>query len=122
MSRYTGQPMDLANMRENGVRALLVNCLDCSHRAEINVDDQPGHLAVKSFERSFAAAKKEALAAGGAAPGLGLWSVSWGNGAGHRYPISSSTPEKPQLAYIFREEGPSGSMQPHLLPYFMKSN
>ena len=28
MSRYTGQPMDLANMRENGVRALLVNCLD----------------------------------------------------------------------------------------------
>ena len=50
MSRYTGPPMDLANMRENGVRALLVNCLDCTHRAEINVDDQPGHLAVKSFE------------------------------------------------------------------------
>ena len=48
--RYTGPPMDLANMRENGVRALLVNCLDCTHRAEINVDDQPGHLAVKSFE------------------------------------------------------------------------
>jgi hypothetical protein len=47
---YTGPPMDLANMRENGVRALLVNCLDCTHRAEINVDDQPGHLAVKSFE------------------------------------------------------------------------
>ena len=49
-TRYTGPPMDLANMRENGVRALLVSCLDCTHRAEINVDDQPGHLAVKSFE------------------------------------------------------------------------
>ena len=31
-TRYTGPPMDLANMRENGVRALLVNCLDCTHR------------------------------------------------------------------------------------------
>ena len=49
-TRYTGPPMDLANMRENGVRALLASCLDCTHRAEINVDDQPGHLAVKSFE------------------------------------------------------------------------
>jgi Zn finger protein HypA/HybF involved in hydrogenase expression len=42
--------MDLDNMRENGVRALLVSCLDCLHAADVNVDDQPGHLAVKSFE------------------------------------------------------------------------
>jgi hypothetical protein len=41
--------MDLANMRENGVRALYVNCLDCGHDADVNVDDQPGHLPVPSF-------------------------------------------------------------------------
>jgi hypothetical protein len=45
-----GPPMDLANMRQNGVRALLVSCLDCLHDATVNVDNQPGHLAVKSFE------------------------------------------------------------------------
>ena len=47
--KYTGR-MDLANMRENGVRSLALFCLDCTHRAELNVDDQPGDLAVKSFE------------------------------------------------------------------------
>jgi hypothetical protein len=40
--------MDLANMRQNGVRALLVSCLDCLLDATVNVDNQPGHLAVKS--------------------------------------------------------------------------
>ena len=39
--RYTGAPMDLANMRANGVRSLLAICLDCSHEATVNVD----HLA-----------------------------------------------------------------------------
>lgn len=47
--RYTGRPMDLANMRMNGVRALSVECLDCFHRANVDVDDQPGHLPVPSF-------------------------------------------------------------------------
>ena len=42
-------PMDLANMRRNGVRSLYVWCLDCGHEATVNVDDQPGHLAVPSF-------------------------------------------------------------------------
>jgi hypothetical protein len=48
-SQYTGPPMDLANKRENGVRALYVNCIDCGHDADVNVDDQPGHLAVPWF-------------------------------------------------------------------------
>jgi len=48
---YTGPPMDLANMRQNGVRHLFVNCLDCEHEADVNVDHLPGHLTVPSFER-----------------------------------------------------------------------
>ena len=48
-TRYTGPPMDLANMRKNGVRSLLASCLDCYREATINVDHLPGHLAVPSF-------------------------------------------------------------------------
>jgi len=50
-TRYTGPPMDLANMRDNGVRSLSVGCLDCHHQADMNVDHLPGHLAVPSFAR-----------------------------------------------------------------------
>jgi Zn finger protein HypA/HybF involved in hydrogenase expression len=49
--------MDLANMRENGVRSLRVDCLDCTHAATVNVDDQAGHLVVKSFERRMRCGK-----------------------------------------------------------------
>ena len=44
VGRYTpsksepGPPMDLANMRENGVRSIAVYCLDCNRRADVNVD------------------------------------------------------------------------------------
>jgi hypothetical protein len=48
-TKYTGLPMDLANMRANGVRSLWASCLDCHHHATINVDNQPGHLSVPSF-------------------------------------------------------------------------
>ena len=47
--RYTGPPMDLANMRENGVRELSVLCLSCGHAADVNVDAYSGHLSVPSF-------------------------------------------------------------------------
>jgi hypothetical protein len=50
-TRYTGPPMDLANMRANGVRSLLASCLDCYHDATVNVDHLPGHLAVPSFAK-----------------------------------------------------------------------
>jgi hypothetical protein len=50
-TKYTGPPMDLANMRMNGVRSLSVSCLDCHRSATVNVDDRPGHLAVPSFSK-----------------------------------------------------------------------
>jgi hypothetical protein len=49
--------MDLANMRQNGVRSLAVTCLECTHNAIVNMDDYPGHLIVKSFERRMACSK-----------------------------------------------------------------
>ena len=47
---YTGPAMDLANMRDNGVHSIAVYCLDCGHRADMNVDSYPAHWPVKSFE------------------------------------------------------------------------
>jgi hypothetical protein len=44
------EPMDLADMRENGVRSLDVQCWQCRHRTVMNVDHLRGDLAVKSFE------------------------------------------------------------------------
>jgi hypothetical protein len=42
-------PMDLANMRGNGVRSLAVSCWICHHRAVLNVDHLPDHITVPSF-------------------------------------------------------------------------
>lgn len=49
--------MDLANMRQNGVRSLLVICWGCRHEAVRNMDEFAGDLAVKSFEGRFACSK-----------------------------------------------------------------
>jgi hypothetical protein len=38
------EPMDLANMRENGVRSLAVQCPQCHHKVIMNVD-HPTELA-----------------------------------------------------------------------------
>jgi hypothetical protein len=35
------EPMDLANMRENGVRSLAVQCHQCRHRVIVNADHWP---------------------------------------------------------------------------------
>jgi hypothetical protein len=43
------EPMDLENMRQNGVRSLDVQCNQCRHRVIVNVDHLPGHLTVPSF-------------------------------------------------------------------------
>ena len=48
---YSGPPMDLANMRQNGVRSVRVFCLGCNHKADVNVDRYPAHWPVKSFEK-----------------------------------------------------------------------
>jgi hypothetical protein len=49
--------MDLENMRQNGVHALLVICLNCGHEADVNVDRYQKHLAVKSFENKWPCSK-----------------------------------------------------------------
>jgi hypothetical protein len=58
-TKYTGPPMDLANMRHNGVRALDVTCLACGHHADVNVDSYAGHLAVPSFAKRMKCSKCE---------------------------------------------------------------
>jgi hypothetical protein len=54
---YDGPPMDLNNMRANGVRSLAVDCLKCHHRATVKVDDQPGDLYVPSFKNRMRCSK-----------------------------------------------------------------
>jgi hypothetical protein len=49
--KYTIEPMDLANMRQNGVRSLLVMCHGCRHEVVINVDKFPGDLLVRECPR-----------------------------------------------------------------------
>ena len=39
-------PMDLANMRANGVRAVEARCEACGHEAVVNCDDLPTELPV----------------------------------------------------------------------------
>jgi hypothetical protein len=43
------EPMDLANMRQNGVRSLLIWCINCHHEKIMNVDHLPGDLTVPSL-------------------------------------------------------------------------
>jgi hypothetical protein len=41
--------MDLANMRQNGVRSLDIMCHGCRHEVILNVDQYPGDLLVREF-------------------------------------------------------------------------
>jgi hypothetical protein len=43
------EPMDLTNMRANGVRSLDAQCNQCRHRVIVNVDHLPGDVTVPSF-------------------------------------------------------------------------
>jgi hypothetical protein len=43
------EPMDLANMRQNGVRSLAVQCHECLHEVIMNVDHLPGDVPVPSL-------------------------------------------------------------------------
>jgi hypothetical protein len=42
------EPMDLANMRQNGVRSLAIQCHQCRHEVIMNVH-LPGRVTVPSF-------------------------------------------------------------------------
>jgi hypothetical protein len=48
-SKYKIEPMDLANIRQNGVRSLEAACFGCRHEVIVNVDKYPGDLLVKGF-------------------------------------------------------------------------
>ena len=43
------EPMDLANMRQNSVRSLAVQCHQCLHEVIMNVDHLPGDVTGPSF-------------------------------------------------------------------------
>lgn len=51
--RHRGPPMDLANMRENGVRHLIVQCRSCRHSASVLADMLPDDELVPSAGRRF---------------------------------------------------------------------
>ena len=48
-SQYEGPPMDLANMRANGVRSLSVSCPACHRSVRFNVDAYSAHILVTAF-------------------------------------------------------------------------
>ena len=51
--RQDSPAMDLANMRDNGVRCLLVTCLACNRQASVNVDQMPADLEVPAAAARF---------------------------------------------------------------------
>jgi hypothetical protein len=51
------EPMDLADMRHNGVRSLEIVCQQCRHQTVMNVDHLPGDLTVKSLEPGMVCTK-----------------------------------------------------------------
>jgi hypothetical protein len=48
-TRYSGPPVTLANMRENGVGSLSVTCELCHHEAVMNVDAFDDAVPVPAF-------------------------------------------------------------------------
>jgi hypothetical protein len=48
-ARYLGPPMDLGNMRAQGVRSLSVTCELCHHAAVLSVDPWSDNVPVPSF-------------------------------------------------------------------------
>lgn len=49
-NRYTGPAMDLTNMRQNGVTAVLVYC-NCGRQESVDVSALPGSIEVPSLKR-----------------------------------------------------------------------
>jgi hypothetical protein len=46
-----GPPMTLANMRQNGVHAVIARCEACGHVADVNVDALAGTIIVPEMGR-----------------------------------------------------------------------
>jgi hypothetical protein len=51
------EPMDLANMRANGVRSLLIWCRNCHYEKIMNVDHLPGNVTVPSLGQRMSCIK-----------------------------------------------------------------
>jgi len=64
-ARFTDpiEPMDLANMRQNGVRSLAVQCHKCLHEVIMNVDHLPGDVTVPSLGPKMVCTKCGAIGA-----------------------------------------------------------
>ena len=60
---YSIERMDLANMRQNGVRSLAVQCPQCRHEVIMNVDHLPGDLTVPSFGPRMVCTKRGIIGA-----------------------------------------------------------
>jgi hypothetical protein len=56
LDKYKIEPMDLANMRQNGVRSLDIMCFGCRHEVIINVDQYPGKRRPQATSLSAVAA------------------------------------------------------------------
>jgi hypothetical protein len=56
-SKYEIEPMDLANMRQNGVRSLAVACFGCRHEVIVDADMYPSEFLVKNFGRRMVCTK-----------------------------------------------------------------
>jgi hypothetical protein len=56
--KYEFEPMDLANMRQNGVRSLDVQCFGCRHEVIVNVDKYSGELLVKGIQARMFCTKR----------------------------------------------------------------
>jgi hypothetical protein len=56
-SKYKIEPMDLANMRQNGVRSLAVACFGCRHEVIVDADMYPSEFLVKNFGRRMVCTK-----------------------------------------------------------------
>lgn len=50
-------PMTLANMRRNGVRAVIAECRDCRHKADVIVDHLAAEIAVPDVGRRMRCSK-----------------------------------------------------------------
>jgi hypothetical protein len=44
-----GPPMSLANMRQNGVRAVVATCESCNRSADVNVDAMPETVLLQTL-------------------------------------------------------------------------
>jgi hypothetical protein len=58
------EPMDLANMRQNGVRSIAVRCHLCRHEVIMNVDHLSGDVTVPSLGPKMVCTKCETIGAG----------------------------------------------------------